>query len=344
MTITNKPEPICLVPKLEGLGGMVSFQARLVNGLEKRGIPTSYDLGDPTCPAMLVIGGTRQLSALWRAHRRGIRIVQRLDGMNWLHRKQKTNLRYYLRAETNNLLLAFIRRYLADRIIYQSEFSRHWWQQVHGNLSTPCQVVYNGVDLDSFSPMGPNQRPTDHFRILLVEGHLGKGNSQGLNSALGMLQLLQDVHHLPVHLVVVGDISSQLKVTLKVGEKDQVTWLGVVERDQIPQIDRSAHLLFSADLNAACPNAVIEALACGLPVISFDTGALNEIVTDDAGRVVPYGSNYWNLEPPILPPLAQAAAEILADNMNFRQAARRRAESAFGLDQMVDGYLQALLG
>ena len=344
MTIIKELEPICLVPKLGGLGGMVSFQARLVSGLEKRGIRTSFDLDDPACSAVLVIGGTRQLKALWHAHKRGIRIVQRLDGLNWLHRRQKTSLRYYLRAETNNLLLAFIRRYLADRIVYQSEFSRRWWQQVYGNLPTPCQVVYNGVDLDSYSPVGPHQRPTDHFRILLVEGHLGKGNAQGLNSALGMLQLLQDIHHLPVRLVVVGDISSEVQTSLKVRVTDQVSWLGVLEREQIPQVDRSAHLLFSADLNAACPNAVIEALACGLPVVSFNTGALSELVTDNAGRVVPYGSNYWKLEPPVLPPLAQAAADILADNPSLRQSARTRAEAAFGLDQMVDGYVQALLG
>ena len=190
MTITKELETICLVPKLGGVGGMVSFQSRLVSGLEKRGVRTSFNLDDPTCVALLVIGGTRQLRALWRAQKRGIRIVQRLDGLNWLHRRQKTSLRYYLRAETNNLLLAFIRRYLANRIIYQSEFSRRWWQQSYGDLTTPCQVVYNGVDLDSYSPVGPHQRPADHFRILLVEGHLGKTNAQGLTSVLGMLQLL----------------------------------------------------------------------------------------------------------------------------------------------------------
>ena len=330
------PEFICVVPKLEGLGGMVSFQ--------KRGIHTTYNLEDHHNQAILVIGGTRQLSKLWQARRRGIRIVQRLDGLNWLHRKQKTGIRYYIRSETNNLLLAFIRRYVADHIVYQSEFSRRWWQLSYGNLSTSSQVVYNGIDLDAYSPDGPHQRPVDHFRILLVEGHLGKRNAQGLNSALGMLQLLNDVHHLPTHLVVVGDISPQVQAELSSKAAGAINWSGVLPREQIPQTDRSAHVLFSADLNAACPNSVIEALACGLPVISFDTGALSEIVKDGAGLVVPYGSDYWNLEPPVLPPLAQAAARILTENDSFRQAARLRAEAAFSLDRMIDGYLEAFSG
>ncbi len=62
-----------------------------------------------------------------------------------------------------------------------------------------------------------------------------------------------------------------------------------VKREHIPWLMRSSHLLFSAEVNPPCPNSVIEALACGLPVIGFDTGSLSEIVQGGAGRLVPYG-------------------------------------------------------
>ncbi len=115
-------------------------------------------------------------------------------------------------------------------------------------------------------------------------------------------------------------------------------------RDQVPALDRSAHLLFSADLNAACPNSVVEALACGLPVIAFATGALPEMVAGNAGRVVPYGSNFWNLEPPVIAPLAEAAREVAAQPSLFRPAARARAEAAYNIDQVVEEYLHVLIG
>jgi glycosyltransferase involved in cell wall biosynthesis len=118
----------------------------------------------------------------------------------------------------------------------------------------------------------------------------------------------------------------------------------VLPHEQIPALDRSAHLLYSADLNAACPNSVIEALACGLPVAAFATGALPELVTGDSGRVVLYGGNPWRLDRPDIPALAQVAAEIFRDQLRFRKAARQRAEEAFGLDRMVDRYLDVLLG
>jgi glycosyltransferase involved in cell wall biosynthesis len=89
---------------------------------------------------------------------------------------------------------------------------------------------------------------------------------------------------------------------------------------------------------------VIEALACGLPVVSFDTGALSELVTGDAGRIVAYGGDPWRLDPPDVDGLARAASELLGDLPRFRLAARQRAEAAFGLDDMVQAYLDVLLG
>ena len=187
--------------------------------------------------------------------------------------------------------------------------------------------------------------PPDHDRLLLVEGHLGGDSTRGLENAVELAAGLQKRNLRPVELVVVGDVPNALRSRWQEGHANMgftLTWTGVLPREEIPATDRSAHLLFSADLNAACPNSVIEAMACGLPVVAFDTGALAEIVQDDAGRVVPYGGDHWNLEPPQLPPLVEAAAAILAENQRFRLAARARAEAGFGLDPMVAGYLAAL--
>jgi glycosyltransferase involved in cell wall biosynthesis len=106
---------------------------------------------------------------------------------------------------------------------------------------------------------------------------------------------------------------------------------------------RSSHVLFSAEVNPPCPNSVIEALACGLPVIGFDTGSLSELVPGDAGRLVPYGANEWKLEQPDIPALIDPAIEILQNQPRFRKSARERAESALGVDKMVDEYLKVLL-
>ena len=339
-----KVRRVCLVPRLNGVGGMVSFQAKLAAGLAQRGIDVCFNLADRPYQAVLVIGGTRNLGGLWGAKRAGIPILQRLDGMNWLHRLRRTGWRHYLRAEYGNWLLAFIRSRLAGGIIYQSAFSRQWWERRYGATRVPWRVVYNGVDLAAYSPQGAHQRPADRCRILLVEGSLGGGYEMGLETAVQMAEKMRLDMLLPLEIVAVGRIAPDLQAAWQGRTSFPLIFKGVVPREAIPELDRSAHLLFAADLNAACPNSVIEALACGLPVVSFNTGALPELVTGEAGLIAPYGGDPWKLDPPDIAGLAAAAQQVFQDQPLYRQGARQRAEEAFGLDKMVEGYLQALEG
>jgi glycosyltransferase involved in cell wall biosynthesis len=123
-----------------------------------------------------------------------------------------------------------------------------------------------------------------------------------------------------------------------------INWAGIVPYERIPNIDRSAHLLFSADINAACPNTVIEAMACGTPVLSFDTGALSELVGEGGGITVSYGTDPWKLESPDMPALAKGASNILAETHHYQESARLRAEENFDVELMVDHYVDILLG
>ncbi len=341
MVISN-PGRICLVPKVRGLGGMVSFREKLVQGLAARGIQVTYNLSETPYAAVLVIGGTRDLSGLWRAKRGGVRVIQRLDGINWIHRKAPTGLRHYVRAEYGNFILSFIRSRLADRIVYQSEFSRRWWERVYSKINTPWYVVHNGVDLERYSPLGLGSPPVDHIRILLVEGTIGSGYEAGLKVALQLGVWMVNAFHRRIELMVAGKISAAVQKIAYRTSGVQLAFLGQVPPDKIPEIDRSAHVLYAADLNPACPNSVIEALACSLPVAAFDTGALAEIVTSGSGLLVPYGGDPWKLESPDIPALAQAVNNILEDQETYRKAARHRAEEAFDLNRMVEGYLAAL--
>jgi len=341
MAIPTSPR-ICIVPRLSGVGGMVSFQGRLAHGLARRGISVTYDLDDAPFQAVLVVGGTRQIAGLWRLRRKGVRIVQRLDGMNWLHRLGRTSTRHFLRAESGNLLLSFIRSRLAHAIVYQSQFSRQWWERRHGSLTAPCSVVHNGVDLDVFSPHGPSDPPAEGYRLLLVEGSLMGGYEQGLEAAEALAYRLSTRHQ--IELVVVGRTAESVRQRWEAQRRIPLHWAGLQPQENIPAIDRSAHLLYSADINPACPNSVIEALACGLPVAAFDTGALPELVPPGAGCVTPYGGDPWRLDPPDIDGLADAALQVLAQLPDYRRAARQHAEVKFNLERMLDGYLDVLLG
>jgi len=336
---------ICLYPEISGVGGPASFQLKFKAALAERGLLAHHNPRDTQVQALLVIAGTRRLGELWRVKKRGVRIVQRLDGMNWIHRRRWTGLRHFIRSEYSNLLLAYIRRYIADHIVYQSEFTRGWWQRVHGCTSVTDEVILNGVDLCAYSPLGAHQRPEDHVRVQVVEGHLRNGQDLALGFAASFTEALQVEIGQRVELCVAGDAPAAVQA--RVRSEHPGLWLtfqGVVPRDKIAEIDRSAHLLYSAEVNAPCPNAVIEALACGLPAAAFATGSLAELVQGDAGRLVPYGGDPWRLELPDFGGLAVAAREIVEEQGRFRRAARERAGQAFDLREMTDRYLRALVG
>ena len=333
---------ICILPRATATGGVSSFQDKLTRCLAQRGIDSTFRLDEGPCDAVLLTSTSREFAGLLRLRRQGVPIVQRLDGINWLHHRLPTGGRHFLRAEYGNRLLALLRARVVSHIIYQSEFVRGWWRDRFGAERVPTSVIHNGVDLDTYAPEGPHARPSDRLRLLLVEGSLQGGYETGLQTALELAEGL--AAQFPLELAVAGKVAPALQRSVEASARVPLHWAGLLPRAEIPALDRSAHLLYSADLNAACPNSVIEALACGLPVTGFATGALPELVSGDAGRLAPYGGDPWKLEPPDLPALVKAAAQILKAPERFRSAARRRAVEAFDLERMVDRYLEILLG
>lgn len=319
---------------------MASFRLKFEDGLRMRGIEVTHNPDDGP-DAILVIGGTRRLLPLWRAKRRGVRIVQRLDGVNWVQRVRWSGLRYTIRAEYGNTLLAFIRNRVAHEIVYQSDFIRAWWEDWYGAARVPGQVILNGVNLDSYAPSATDTIPPfPPYRLLVVEGSLAGGLDTGLKAAARLAEILSK--QFSVKLNIAGKVDERAKADLEKGSKT-VKVLGMIPREQIPALMRSSHLLFSAEINPPCPNSVVEALACGLPVVGFDTGSLRELLGEHAGRLAPYGGDPWKLEPPDVPALAKAAAEILVGQARFRPSARARAEELLDVDKMVDAYLEVLL-
>lgn len=326
-----------MATRIPGVAGPAGFQRRFARALTTRGAQLRYGLPAADADAVLVIGATRNLPALMGAKRRGIPVVQRLNGMNWIHRVLPTGIRHYLRSELNNWLLRTVRR-LADVIVYQSEFARRWWEREAGPSPAPTWVVHNGVPLDRYTPSGPEERPSGRIQLSVIEGRLAGGYQIGLRWAVELAKGLEARLDRPVTLTVAGAVSERVRSNYE----GEVQWAGLLPPLEIPALHRSSHMLFAADLHPACPNSVLEAMACGNPVVAFDTGAVAELVDGSAGAVVPYGADPWQVEPPDLEGLVDAAVKIAQDQDHFRVGARRRAEAAFGLEPMVDGYLQAL--
>ncbi len=130
-------------------------------------------------------------------------------------------------------------------------------------------MIYNGVDTDVFSPKGKGNPPTDFIRLLVVEGSFKGGHERDLFNAVEAANRLSARLDRKVELLVAGNAPQEMRKQVVCSHKATVRWMGLVPHKDIPELDRSAHLLFPAEINAACPNSVVEALASGLPVVSY---------------------------------------------------------------------------
>jgi glycosyltransferase involved in cell wall biosynthesis len=336
---------ICIVPKLEGLGGPASFQRRLIPVLQEQGYLVHHDLEDKDTSVVLVNGGTRQLLALWRAKQRGVRIVQRLAQVNWVHRHRFSGLAFTYRSERNNLLLSLIRRFFADHLIYQSQFVQSIWEATYGKVNAHASIIYNGVDVEEFSPAAAKKAHERPIKIAVIEGHLGEGNEIFLANAVNFGEALAAAMQTAVVMHVAGDVPNTISQKWhRNSDLFQLEWRGVVSRQEIIALNHSSHFLFSAELNGGCPNAVIEALACGTPVIGYATGALPELLQGGAGISVPYGGDHWRLDLPDIQALVHAAEEMLDDLPSYQAAARKKALENYAIEAVSADYIKVILG
>jgi glycosyltransferase involved in cell wall biosynthesis len=233
--------------------------------------------------------------------------------------------------------MRFLRYFVADRIVYQSGFVREWWNKRYGSRDKESSTIYNGVDLTQFNPEGPRYLTTADVCIISVEGNQG---ADPFNIAIELGQRLKD-RGLEVEMLMFGN--SWRKAEARFTQYKFVRFLGQVPNSELPYFYRGATFHISTDIIAACPNSVIEALACGTPVLGYELGALPEMVTSKAGRCVPAegdplkGERVGNTEG-----LIKAALEILENIGSFRVGARSLAERRYGLDPMVERYFQVL--
>jgi glycosyltransferase involved in cell wall biosynthesis len=194
-----------------------------------------------------------------------------------------------------------------------------------------------------FSPHGKGKPPEDMIRIMVTEGSFYGGHERDLLNAVGFARGLAEISGKHVELVIASRAPGSMLSKLPDYANLDIRWLGIVPLSDIPELNRSAHIFYPAEINAACPNTVMEAMACGLPVVCFSTGSLPELVRGNAGRSVPYGADHWNLEVPDFTPLCNAGLEVYNQQSKFRSAARRYAESTFDMHLMAEKYLEILI-
>ena len=216
---------------------------------------------------------------------------------------------------------------LADRMASLVDFPRD-----------RIQVIPNGIDTDRFRPHSESQNEWRRkfgipqtglligtaARLVPVKNHVGTLQAIARLRAKGV----------QARFVLAGDgpLRDELQQVVRdLGIAEQVHFLGDVHdvHEFLNTLD--VFVLFSHSEGMSI--TVLEAMACGLPVVASSVGSNPMLVTDgDSGYVVPSGD---------VESLVNTLA-VLAEDPRKRQAmglaGRKRIENSFSIDRMVQSY------
>ncbi len=148
-------------------------------------------------------------------------------------------------------------------------------------------VLRNGVDFNTFSPSqdrdGLRRALGARKTTLLMVGRLVELKGHKL--------VIDAIRNIPeVELWIVGDgpeLSLLKSQVAQVGLGDRVRFVGGVEHSQLAQYYAAADALILASSREGWPNVLLEAMACGTPVIATAVGGVPEVVgSGDVGILV----------------------------------------------------------
>lgn len=165
-------------------------------------------------------------------------------------------------------------------------------------------VIPNGVITDLFPQA---EESTDGYRVVFV-GRLVR--QKNLFSLVLAAKILRD-RGIPIELLFVGDgplrnelaaLASELGVPLRI--------MGNISHDKVSSVLRSCSLFVLPSYVEGHPKALLEAMACGLPVVGTDVEGINEVISDGVNGL-----------------LASTEAKSLADKMQALLEDRKLAKA-----------------
>ena len=199
---------------------------------------------------------------------------------------------------------------LAPRIDAAVSCSRFNARTVAARYGFEPTVVFNGIDTSLFRPTTPDPDivRTDGTPLLLWVGRLQPW--KGVDVALRALREIPQAY-----LMIVGDGETRAdleRLAQELGLAERVRFLGALPRERLPSIYAAADLLLATSFASETFGiGLVEAQACGLPVVASRFGGFPEVI--DEGRT-------GLLVPPRDPAALAAAVRSLLNDPVRRQA------------------------
>lgn len=211
-------------------------------------------------------------------------------------------------------------RPLTDAYIGNSESVREFIVRTHRVSPERVFVVGNGIDGELFHPRVANDRKGQRFRI----GSVGRLEHQkGYDVLLAALPLVRERFDVEVEIVGSGSL---LKLLSEEAANLPVRFQGFLqEQRDVAEFLRSLDVFVLPSRFEGLPNALLEARACGVPVVATDIPGVREAGGPNVALVPP--DDPRSLASAMLEVLARPSPVSVPACVSFDEVARRHLEA-----------------
>ena len=218
----------------------------------------------------------------------------------------------------------------ADYVLWQSNFCKKASERFLGKRIGKGEILYNAVDTSIFTP---NYHSNNKNFTFLITGNIRRNSNYRISSVIYALkELIKEENK--IKLIIAGYIQdkkyfySEIK-NLKL--EDNIILLEKYTQKDAPKIYQKADAFITMAYQDNCPTAVLEAMACGLPILYSSSGGVPELVDKYSGFGIKVIKNWKYTHIPNKLDIYEGMKRIMDSRSKMSEASRKRAVEFFDL-------------
>lgn len=224
----------------------------------------------------------------------------------------------------------------ADHVFWQSAFCRRAADRFLGPRDGAGEVLFNAIDTRRFCPAETRgERPFTFLLTGKIDAHL----VHRLHSTLAGLAQARK-RGLEARLVIAGLVAPAARqqadaLVAELGLDGAVLFQGPYTQESAPAVYQQADAYVMTKYLDPCPNTVLEAMACGLPVLHSASGGVPELVGDVAGVGLEVPEDWEQIHVPEATAIGAGMIEVAKNAEAMAAAARARAVAQFDIRDWI---------
>ena len=227
---------------------------------------------------------------------------------------------------------------IADLTIYQSKYSKSSWERgvktIFGKSikinPKKSATINNGVDFSIFNTEGDIYKFDVKYPILNVSA--SPSPKKGLYKILELAECLKDNNEF--HFYLIGNQIDDPLCGVDIKKFENVTYLGqIIDRKKIATYYKGAKIFIFPSEDDCSPNVILEAMACGLPVLTINSGGIPELIDIDDTKA----GMYIDENNPIM-----SLSTIIKNYNKFSKNAKILSKTHFDFDKTANTYLKEI--